>query len=151
MSRLRMMTWCPACAIFCAANIPAGPAPTTNTVFKCALLFSPIVETCRKPMGEIGLVRRRSETVGRSPSRRVVGISRLSCSFPVNFLNSSDNSLQLSHSEDLTAIPRPFLFFPDRFLSKLRKSQILGHICGFQEDDAIFPCIFSLFSGKQAD
>src|SRR5579864_856121 len=33
MSRLRMITWWPACAIFCAANIPAGPAPTTKTVF----------------------------------------------------------------------------------------------------------------------
>src|SRR5437879_2658745 len=32
MSRLKMMTSCPPCAIFCAANIPAGPAPTTNTV-----------------------------------------------------------------------------------------------------------------------
>src|SRR5262245_49710955 len=34
MSLLRMMTLCPACAIFCAAKRPAGPAPTTNTVFK---------------------------------------------------------------------------------------------------------------------
>src|SRR5215472_10213120 len=33
MSRLKMLTSCPACAIFCAANIPAGPAPITNTVF----------------------------------------------------------------------------------------------------------------------
>src|SRR5215813_2004908 len=34
MSRLRMMTLCPAIAIFCAAKSPAGPAPTTKTVFK---------------------------------------------------------------------------------------------------------------------
>src|SRR5215470_17117352 len=34
MSLLRMMTLCPACAIFCAAKSPAGPAPTTKTVFK---------------------------------------------------------------------------------------------------------------------
>src|SRR6476619_6210146 len=33
MSRFRMITSCPPWAIFCAANIPAGPAPTTKTVF----------------------------------------------------------------------------------------------------------------------
>src|SRR6185437_13201397 len=32
-SRLKMTVWCPAWAIFCAAKRPAGPAPTTNTVF----------------------------------------------------------------------------------------------------------------------
>src|ERR1041385_7389023 len=37
MSRFRMMTSWPPCAIFCAANIPAGPAPTTKTVFKRVL------------------------------------------------------------------------------------------------------------------
>jgi len=78
-----------------------------------------------------------------------VGISRLSCSFPVNFLNSSDNSLQLSHSEDLTAIPRPFLFSPDRFLSKLRKSQILGKICGFKKTPQYFPVFFPCSQGKK--
>src|ERR1700731_665705 len=37
MSRFRMMTSWPPWAIFWAANIPAGPAPTTKTVFKCVL------------------------------------------------------------------------------------------------------------------
>src|ERR1051326_7231263 len=37
MSRFRMITSWPPCAIFCAANIPAGPAPTTKTVFKRVL------------------------------------------------------------------------------------------------------------------
>src|SRR5690348_10076428 len=32
MSRLKITTSCPACAIFCAANNPAGPAPITKTV-----------------------------------------------------------------------------------------------------------------------
>src|SRR5215467_7951777 len=36
-SRLKTITSCPACAIFCAANSPAGPAPTTNTVFNQCL------------------------------------------------------------------------------------------------------------------
>src|SRR6266700_6758633 len=31
-SRLKMITSCPANASFCAANRPAGPAPTTKTV-----------------------------------------------------------------------------------------------------------------------
>src|SRR5689334_11977858 len=43
MSRLRMMTLCPARAIFCAAKRPAGPAPTTNTVFKWTPLPFPFV------------------------------------------------------------------------------------------------------------
>src|ERR1700722_9036237 len=33
MSRLKRKTSCPANAIFCAAHRPAGPAPTTNTLF----------------------------------------------------------------------------------------------------------------------
>src|SRR6185503_8169465 len=37
MSRFRMMTSWPPCAIFWAANIPAGPAPTTKTVFTVSL------------------------------------------------------------------------------------------------------------------
>src|SRR5262245_51148347 len=66
MSRLSTITSCPPWAIFCAANSPAGPAPTTNTVFKFLLsgqspLFSPTFLRAHLPC-HIGPTRRHFQT-----------------------------------------------------------------------------------------